>query len=209
MKRSTIDWRISKLTEQEILHRMSRGIYSVSKKEFEKFIPEINQTLKQLSGMVLKKFPFIDICVWSTKSINEFMLHQPGKFYTILEVENDAMDAVFYELSSKRKDVFLNPTEEIINKYVINAKEPIIITKLVTEAPTVKVGNVKTSTLEKMLVDIYSDPIIYNTFQGAEMKRIYQNAFEKYHINKEGMLRYANRRTKKEKIETLIGRLEK
>ncbi|PWH87242.1 hypothetical protein DIT68_01480 [Brumimicrobium oceani] len=209
IKRTTIDWRIHQLTEKGILHRISRGVYSVSEREVEKFEPEVSQSLKQLSRMVLKKFPFIDVCLWSTRWLNEFMLHQPGKFYTILEVENDAMEAVFYELSAKRKDVFLNPSEEIMNKYVINAKEPILIIKLVTEAPTTKVGSVKTSTLEKILVDIQCEPAVYATFQGAEMNNIYQNAFEKYHLNEVGMLRYAKRRGRKEKIKTLIGSLEK
>ena len=44
------------------------------------------------------------------------MLHQPGRFYTILEVEKDAMESVFYELSGQRKDVFLDPSKEILIK---------------------------------------------------------------------------------------------
>ena len=67
MKNSTIDWRIYKLTEQGVLYRVFRGVYSVSEEGLEEFIPEINQSLKQLSRMILKKIPFIDICIWSTK----------------------------------------------------------------------------------------------------------------------------------------------
>jgi hypothetical protein len=132
------------------------------------------------------------------------MLHQPGRFYTILEVEKDAMESVFYELSTNRKEVFLDPSEEVINKYVISAKEPIIITRLITEAPTSKTKNVITTTLEKMLVDIICDPALYATYQGAEMKRIYKTAFERYQINESRMLRYASRRTKKKEIQKLI-----
>src|SRR5690606_7991402 len=132
--------------------------------------------------------------------------HQPGRFYTILEVERDVMESVFYALNDQGKDVFIDPSAEILNKYVINAKEPIIIMRLTTEAPTREVENVVTITLEKMLVDIYCDPELYSALQGAEMRRIYQTAFDKYHINEPKMLRYASRRTKKEEIQTLINK---
>lgn len=206
IKRSTVDWRIYKLNQEGILHRISRGIYSLSPKEkkVKEYIPEINRSLKNISSILQKKFPYIDICLWSTKWLNEFMLHQPGRFHTVLEVEKDAMESVFYELSAQRKDVFLDPSKEIMNNYVINSKDPIIITRLITEAPTNKVKNVVTTTLEKMLVDIYSEPELYATYQGAEMKRIYQTSFEKYQIIESKMLRYASRRTKKGEIQKLI-----
>ncbi|WP_425342600.1 DUF6577 family protein [Lunatimonas salinarum] len=39
---------------------------------------------KQGPFFIFKKlaseFPFVSICIWSTSVINEFMLHQPGRF---------------------------------------------------------------------------------------------------------------------------------
>ncbi len=134
------------------------------------------------------------------------MLHQPGRFYTILEVEKDVMESVFYELKEKYKDVYLNPTDEILSKYVVNKKDPIIITSLITEAPTEKVDGVVTTTLEKILVDIYSDEIFFGAQQGAELERIYNSVFEKYTVNNTKLLRYANRRNKKKVIEQLINK---
>jgi len=196
------------LNQEGILHRVSRGIYSLSPKEKKQYTPEVNRSIKNLAGIVQNTFPYIDTCVWSTKWVNEFMLHQPGRFYTILEIEKDAMESVFYELSNQRKEVFLDPSEEIINKYIINAKEPIIITRLITEAPTSKTNNVITTTLEKMLVDLICDPDLYGTYQGAEMKRIYNTAFERYHVNESKMLRYASRRTKKEEVKKLMNNVK-
>ena len=132
------------------------------------------------------------------------MLHQPGRFYTILEVERDAAESVFYALNDLGKEVFLNPSQDIINKYVSHSKSPIIIIPLITEAPIHKIDKVTTCSLEKMLVDIYCDPELFSTFQGAELKRIYQTAFDRYDINKAKMLRYADRRTKKNEVELLI-----
>lgn len=51
-----------------------------------------------------------------------------------------------------------------------NANEPIIITRLTTEAPTQKINKVVTQTIEKLLVDIYCNPIIFAAQQGVELK---------------------------------------
>ena len=187
-----------------MLHRVSRGTYSLSEIDQVEYKPQINRSLKNLFGKVRNQFPYIVTCLWSTKWLSEFMLHQPGRFYTILEVEKDAMEAVFHDLNSQGREVFLNPSVEILNNYVVNAKEPIIIVSLTTEAPTLEIENTVTTSLEKMLVDIYCEPELFSTFQGAEMKRIYQSSFEKYLINNSKMLRYANRRGKKIEIQELI-----
>jgi uncharacterized protein DUF6577 len=120
------------------------------------------------------------------------------------QVEKDVMESVFYALKEKGKDVFLDPSEEILNKYVINTREPIIITRLTTEAPTQKIHNVVTPTLEKMLVDIFCNQTLFASYQGAELKRIFQAAFEKYNMSRAKMMRYSNRRSKKFELEELL-----
>lgn len=204
MKRSTVDWRIYDLVNKGVLHRVSRGLYSLSENERRDYTPEINRSLKYLSGKIYNQFPFIDICLWSTKWLNEFMLHQPFRFYTMVEVEKEVMESVFYALKEQGKDVFLDPSEDVVNNYVINASEPIIITRLTTEAPTQKVNEVVTQTIEKLLVDIYCDPVIFAAQQGAELKRIYQAVFDKYNVNDAKMFRYASRRNRREEIEDYL-----
>lgn len=204
IKRATVDWRIYDLVNKGVLHRVGRGLYSFSENEGKEFIPEINRSLKYLSGKIHNQFPFIDICIWSTKWLNEFMLHQPFRFYTMVEVEKEVMESVFYALKEHGKDVFLDPSEGIVNNYVVNASEPIIITRLTTEAPTQKVNKVVTQTIEKLLVDIYCDPVIFAAQQGAELKRIYQAVFDKYNVNNAKMFRYASRRNKRDEIEDII-----
>lgn len=204
IKRATVDWRIYDLVEKGILHRVSRGLYSLTENEGKAYIPEINKSLKHLSGKIYNQLPFIDICIWSTKWLNEFMLHQPFRFYTMLEVEKEVMESVFYALKEQRKDVFLDPSEEILNNYVVNASKPIIITRLMTEAPTQKTNKVVTQTIEKLLVDIYCDPIIFAAQQGAELKCIYQTVFDKYKVNTTKMFRYASRRNKRDEIKDFI-----
>ena len=55
-----------------------------------------------------------------------------------------------------------------------------------------------------MLVDLFSDTVIFDLFQGNERSIIYTEAFEKYTINNNKLLRYASRRGKKEEIQEYI-----
>ncbi|MBU3820993.1 hypothetical protein KO566_02885 [Flavobacteriaceae bacterium XHP0103] len=192
------------LVNKGILHRVGRGTYSFSGSEKREFVPFINAQLQKLWQTIKEQFPYIDMCLWSTKWLNEFMLHQPFKFYTIVEVEKEVMEAVFYNLREQGYEVFLDPSDDVINNYVVGSEDPIIITGLTTEAPTQKIEGVWTQTLEKLLVDIYCDPSLFAAQQGAELARVYQTAFEKYAISKTKMLRYANRRNKREPIEDFI-----
>lgn len=202
VKRSTVDWRIYKLNELGVLYRVSRGSYSLSETHYYK--PEVSRSLKLLYSKVKIQFPYLNICVWNTKILNEFMLHQPARFYSMLDVDKDAMESVFYELKDKGKDVFLSPSEEVLSKYVVSKKDPIIITNLITEAPLEEIEGVKTVTLEKVLVDICSNVTLFSAQQGAELTRIYEAAFEKYTISETKLLRYATRRSKKPVVEQLM-----
>ena len=44
-----------------------------------------------------------------------------------------------------------------------------------------------TITIEKLLVDIFSDEVLFAAQQGGEMERIFREAFEKYTINENKM----------------------
>ena len=185
-----------------VLQRVGRGLYTLGEEII--FYPEITNSIKSLYKRINKDFPFANFCIWHTSSLNKFMRHQPARFQLMLDVERDASESVFYFIKEIYPNVFLNPNEEIYNKYISGKKDCIIISNLVSEAPTQEIYGVKTATIEKILVDIYCDKIIYSTFQGHEMKNIFYNAFNNYTININTLLRYAQRRGKKYEIEQYI-----
>lgn len=127
------------------------------------------------------------------------MQHQPNRFFVLVKTDKETTNSVFYFLREIKKSVFVEPTADILEKYIVNEKEIFIVKPLVSEAPTQNVNNVETTTIEKMLVDIFSDDIVFSAQQGAEMQTIFKNAFDKYTINQSNMLRYADRRRKKER----------
>ncbi len=132
------------------------------------------------------------------------MIHQPGRFYILIEVEKEATQSVFFYLKEEKYPVFVDPTEDIFENYLSEEKENLIVKSLVTEAPLQKIAGLNTVTIEKMLVDIFSDELIFSAQQGSEMKTIFLEALSKYSVNENRMLRYADRKRKKESFRNYL-----
>jgi hypothetical protein len=103
----------------------------------------------------------------------------------------------------------MEPSEQLIRRYLINEKEPWIVKSLVSEAPIQQVNGIPTVTIEKLLVDIFCDPVIFDAQQGSEMNQIFHEAFEKYTISESKMLRYASRRRRKEDLDNYLDEISK
>jgi hypothetical protein len=68
------------------------------------------------------------------------------------------------------------------------------------QTPLQKVDSIFTATLEKILVDLFCEDVLFLFYQGSELGNIYNEAFSTYSINEKSMLRYANRRKRKAKL---------
>jgi len=144
-------------------------------------------------------------CIWSTKSVNEFMLHLPGSFITILQVEKDALEPVYDYLKSNNKGtVYFQPDEKEIDRYIFEAELPIILQSLISKAPTQKVGKIATITIEKMIVDLFCEKYLFVAYQGSELVHIINNAYERYTVNFTTLLHYARRRGKEVDIKHFL-----
>lgn len=207
IKSTTVNWRVYALVQSGILSRIGRGKFTFGVGHI--FIPDISRKIKNLYMDLQKQFPYLQICVWHTSLLNELMLHQPGKFYTLVEVDKEATESVFYFLKETKKNIFLDPSAEILSLYASVEKEVIIITSLVSEAPTQTLQGVMTTTIEKLLVDVFCDEVLFAAQQGSEMERIFKEAFEKYTINENKMLRYSDRRRKKQAFSNYLNRVSK
>lgn len=202
LSEGTIAVYLSKLKKAGKINNHARGVYSISDKKI--FSPEINQNLKKIYNKIHKEFPFIEICVWNTKWINDLMRHQPFKNFTMIEVDKEAEEQVFNIVSEWTKNVYFNPNEEILERYIsVITEEVTIIKNLVTESPTIKKNKIEIPALEKLLVDIIIDKDLFAAQQG-ELDFIYKSAFNKYDINKAKMKRYAVRRNKERELARMI-----
>ena len=197
------EYTLNNLVKSGLLERTGRGKYILGLKR-KIFTPTLENKIKGIYGLIQEEKPLLECCVWRTSIINEFTLHQPGRFAQMVEIERDGLDAVFDLLRDNYPNVYLTPSDELLDRYIAYQNDAIIIVPLTSEAPTQNIDGIRTITIEKLLVDLISDVKLYETFQGAELAYIIKEAFRKYPINKDKMFRYAKRRRKGEKMENMI-----
>jgi hypothetical protein len=208
LKETTFRWRIYNLKAKNIIIPISRKLFSFGSKPV--FYPEIESAERKIFNKVEKQFPSLKQCIWSTKAITEFMLHMPVRFLTILEIEKEALEPVFYFLKDAGiRNVYLQPEEKEIELYISELDSAVIIQSLITKAPTQQVGKMNTTTIEKMLVDLYCDKKILFAYQGNELVHIINTAYSRYKIDFTRLLNYAKRRGKdKELLEFLLSKTD-
>lgn len=206
---TTLSWRIHDLLNKNIIKSIKRGVYSIS--NTKKYIPAISDKLVKLSKIVAKEFDGLDYCLWSTEWFNDFTRHQIGTFFYLLEVERDFVEEAFNAYSeSKQFRVYLDPNEEIMERYV-ESEISIVIKPLISRSPKQKISikpkskdKIQVPTLEKILVDVFCDSVTFYTVQGSEMETIFENALKRYHINFSRMLNYAGRRKKEPQLKAYM-----
>lgn len=198
---NTINAYISRLKNEGLISNPARGVYELGTAQH--FNPKISSQLKKLYKNISSEFPFIKFCVWDTAWLNDFMRHQPFKSFTVIEVEKDAAESVFSFVSETYKLVFINPDEEIFDRYISNLDKVVIIKNLVSEAPLIEIGKITIPSLEKLLVDMLIDQELFSAQQG-EINFIIKSALRKYSINELKMKRYAVRRNREGKLKSLI-----
>jgi len=204
VKKATVKWRIYKLIEKGVLKRIGRGKYALGEQII--FTPEITSDIESIYSIVDKQFPYLEKSIWTTKWLNQWMLHIPNKHLIILDVEKDAEENVFYHLKESKKNVFIHTEEDIINKYADDDTDIVIIKNLITDSPLQKIKRVEVPTLEKIMVDLIVDTRLFSAYQDKDLDSIIENAFEYYTINIDRLLRYASRRRKKDIVANRIGK---
>jgi len=202
---STINWRIRQFVEEGIIKRIGHGVFSTG--ESRKYVPHLDQAHRELFHELSADFPYSDLCIWDTSILNRFMLHQPFRFMTVVEADTDTVESVFYKLQDKESTVFLASDSEMIDRYGFSEKRIVIVKLLVSEAPTQERDGVVTVTLEKVLVDLFCDEQIFSTYQGNERSIIFKNAFNDYTLNQNKMLRYAQRRGRRDDMKEYLDNL--
>jgi hypothetical protein len=168
------------------------------------YLPEISNKEIKINSVIKKEFPFIKYCIWNSSILSEFLQHQSSFRFIVVEVEKDALESVFYSIKEIFNATFKKPAKEVVEEFISARQNSIIINSFVSEAPIQNIKNVPTSSIEKLLVDLYCEKNLFYFLQGNELVNIYKNAFDKYTVNQSKMLRYADRRRKKIQIDEFI-----
>lgn len=198
---ATVSWRLHNMKSQGLIQSFGYGNYTLSEKPA--FLPGGSARLKRLYHKVHREFPFIEVCVWDSRWFNNFMQHQLFRFYLVIEVEKEATESVFNALTEFNTNVFLDPGKDIFDRYISNFEEVVIVKPLISEAPLVEQDGIKLASLEKLLIDVLADKILFAA-QQQELSYIYQSVQQKYNLNVSRMRRYARRRNQSARLSTLL-----
>lgn len=195
LKETTFRWIIYNLKEKQIITSISKGLFTLAFKPVYK--PDIDKATKKIYISIEKQFSMLKFCVWSTRIVSEFMLHIPAKHITILQMEKEALEPVYDFLKTQKLgDIFIQPEKKEIERYIYESDKAIVLLPLVTKSPLQKIDKIQTVTLEKLIVDLYSDKKLFAVFQGSELAHIINTAYNRYAIDFTTLFHYANRRRK-------------
>lgn len=203
----TFAWRIWKMKNKGSLHAIDRGVYAINKKSVFKPLEEVpykelhNKIMMRLTILSTEQLKKDVYCIWDTKWLNRYMVHQLFSTYIVLEVNENYIESVFFSLKEEGvENIFYKPGKEIFSKYMFNLKDAIVLKSMYTRSPVQSVNQIRYASIEKILVDLCADADYFYFVQGREMNRIYENAFEMHNINLSKLLNYALRRHCKESV---------
>jgi len=124
--------------------------------------------------------------------------------FLLVEAERETIDAVFHFIKETHKNTFKEPSRDIMENFVFDGKDAVIVKSLISEAPLQDADAVNVPTIEKILVDLVADAEIFFFLQGHEILNIFESALGKYTVNTDRLLRYAKRRNKKEELQKIL-----
>ena len=204
LKASTFDWRIYELKKSKVIVPVKQGVYKLSK-EINIYNPVVSGMQKKINQLINNKYKTISYCSWNSNWLNDFSRHQAFSNILFLDVEKEFMQSIFYLLlDNSFKNVYLYQDQSIIDNYISENKESIVIISLVSKSPIYKIGRVPVPQLEKILVDIFCDKKLLYAYKGEEIVSIFQNAFDEYIIDISKLINYSRRRKRENQIKAFL-----
>jgi len=199
---NTIISSLNRMVSRGLIQKTERGIYNLTTKGKRQFVAYYDNEMHELDKLLAKEFPFLEYCIWNSEDIRHYSHYVVNMDILFVDVEKDGMEAVFSSLLNHvelKRLVFKSPSEDDYANY-ITGKSCIVIRQLISQAPLVSFGDgSKRTSIEKIMVDVAVDSD-FRSYQGYETLRFYRNILDQNDINERRLLRYAERRSCKEKI---------
>lgn len=201
-------WQLQELKQQKIVREIDATTYKI----LSIFEPKLDANTLVLHQHLASKFNLSNSCIWKSEWYNQFSRHQIVQNFTVIEIEKETTESVFYELKEMNfGEVFLilNKEDEVIlDRYAFEAQNPIIIQKMISKAPIQEIkienGSISIPYLEKMLVDLFVDSALLVAYKGAEQIHIFQNVLLNYVLDFKKMFAYAKRRGKEDRFKLFL-----
>lgn len=196
---NSFKWIVPQLLSEKMIYRIGYDTY-VRENTLEKTIytPLYSKRAESLINEIEAQYPLAEFCVVETFLLNEFLNHQIANNTIIAQMEKEISGFLFDFLQEECSErILYKPDQEMMDRYWCEGC--IVIVDKTSETPKDK-DNPHSIMLEKLLVDIFAEPVIRGLFGASEYPLIMQTAMERYLIDKKKMIRYARRRSATEKI---------
>lgn len=194
--------KVEELVKNGQIIRVGRNVYSLPDEKRLAYEYKYSELAEEVAQEIAQQYPYVNFSIFEFVQLNDFVNHLIAHNVIFLSVEAEIMDFVFETLRDKYPGkVLINPTVEIYHQYW--SDDMIVLGKLTTEAPKGQKASWHTR-LEKMLVDIMAEPLLLASISRAEYPHIYEDAFDRYIVDENGLFRYASRRKVTKKIKELI-----
>ena len=194
--------KVEELVKNGQIIRVGRNVYSLPDDKRLTYEYKYSELAEEVAQEIAQQYPYVNFSIFEFVQLNDFVNHLIAHNVIFLSVEAEIMDFVFETLRGKYPGkVLINPTVEIYHQYW--SDNMIVLGKLTTEAPKGQKASWHTR-LEKMLVDIMAEPLLLASISRAEYPHIYEDAFDRYIVDENGLFRYASRRKVTKKIKELI-----
>ena len=194
--------KVEELVKNGQIIRVGRNVYSLPDNKRLAYEYKYSELAEEVAQEIAQQYPYVNFTIFEFVQLNDFVNHLIAHNVIFLSVEAEIMDFVFETLRDKYPGkVLINPTVEIYHQYW--SDNMIVLGKLTTEAPKGQKASWHTR-LEKMLVDIMAEPLLLASISRAEYPHIYEDAFDRYIVDENGLFRYASRRKVTKKIKELI-----
>jgi hypothetical protein len=91
---------------------------------------------------------------------------------------------------------------------VSRENKSIIVWSLISQSPLMKVEEVQIPKMEKVIVDLVADDMLFAAYQAKELRTICENISDAFIINQSTLKRYAPRRNKWDGVKLYFNELE-
>jgi len=200
--RKTIIWNINDLIRQGKAVRVGRGAYGFVPKM--RFNPAMSETARNACSILQSKLKYLVVTVTDTSVLGQFMNLLPFSTIVVIEARRSATAAVLSTLRKEGVDAYAKRDFASLEQYVSSSQPFLVRPELSVNPSLTQYNNVRTSSLEKMLVDLVCDESIYGQYQGEELLNIYNNSTIDYAVNYSQMLKYAAARKKKDSVMEIL-----
>ncbi len=197
---NSFKWIFPELMSKQLIYRIDYDSYTQSKDVTNAiYMPLYSEKAHALKKIVEEEYPLAEFCVFEAYLLNEFLNHQIANNTIVVQMEKELSGFLFDFLQEEYEGrVLYKPDQESVQRYW--CEDCVIIVDRISEAPKNK-QNPHDMIIEKLLIDVFAEPVIRNLFSPSEYSLIVETARERYYVDEKKMLRYAKRRNAVAKIE--------